>query len=283
MKVAVFYSKNNLPYETAQSVISQLTSLDVEVLMLGEDKGAFSAKNITFTSYENAVKQCDVVIAVGGDGTVIKHSVYAGLCHKPVLGINAGRLGFLSGLEKTEMELLSELVEGSYEKKSRMLLKAQVINDKKVIFESYCLNDAVVKSEGARLVDFEVTSDGKKVSTYRADGVIFATPTGSTAYSLSAGGPVVDPKLECMIMTPVCAHSFISRSVIFDTENELQVRCANAYDKKLQLSLDGNEPVSVGTDEYINIKKADISVEFITLKQQNFYEVLNNKMIEKNF
>ena len=174
-------------------------------------------------------------------------------------------------------------MQGKYTCESRMLLRAQIINCGKVIYDNYCLNDVVVRSAGTRMVDMQVLSGEKKIGVYRGDGIIFATPTGSTAYSLSAGGPVVDPGLECMIMTPVCAHSLSVRSIIFGSDKELQVYCGDREKDDLVITLDGNSPVTADENSFINIKKADISVDFITLKRENFYEVLNQKMIERNF
>ena len=285
MRISVF---PDVPYENpiviAGDIIKELENLGVEVILKSEDKRFFEKfDKVTFLPYETAVENCDVVIAVGGDGTVIRHSALAAIKGKPILGINAGRLGFLSGLEKGEKKLLKELVQGKYTCESRMLLRAQIINCGKVIYDNYCLNDVVVRSAGTRMVDMQVLSGEKKIGVYRGDGIIFATPTGSTAYSLSAGGPVVDPGLECMIMTPVCAHSLSVRSIIFDSDKELQVYCGDREKDDLVITLDGNSPVTADENSFINIKKADISVDFITLKRENFYEVLNQKMIERNF
>ena len=285
MRISVF---PDVPYENpiviAGDIIKELENLGVEVILKSEDKRFFEKfDKVTFLPYETAVENCDVVIAVGGDGTVIRHSALAAIKGKPILGINAGRLGFLSGLEKGEKKLLKELVQGKYTCESRMLLRAQIINCGKVIYDNYCLNDVVVRSAGTRMVDMQVLSGEKKIGVYRGDGIIFATPTGSTAYSLSAGGPVVDPGLECMIMTPVCAHSLSVRSIIFGSDKELQVYCGDREKDDLVITLDGKSPVTADENSFINIKKADISVDFITLKRENFYEVLNQKMIERNF
>lgn len=268
-------------------IISVLSQTDT-VLYLCESTKPYirNTKSVHFGTYEAVLKACDLMIAVGGDGTVTKYAADAALHRKPILGINGGHLGFLSGLEKGETHLLLNLMNGDYKIKNRMLLQATVFDEKgEQISSGYCINDAVI-SRGAnlRMVDLSVELDGKLLATHRADGIIVATPTGSTAYSMSAGGPVVDPHMECIIVTPICSHSLTARSVVCSSESTLVIR--NASDagdvREMSVTTDSREPVPVPYGGRVEIKKAEIAVQFITIKRQSFYEILQEKMIERN-
>ena len=178
----------------------------------------------------------DLIVAVGGDGTIMHVAKHAAQFELPVLGINGGHLGFLAGMEIGDPEVLRLLFDGTYTVEERMLLEVtpQAHNT------SYlAMNEAVV-SRGAlsRLVDLTVTGDSGEAIRYRADGIMIATPTGSTAYSLSAGGPVIDPQVSCLLLTPICPHSLYARSLVFSAQTTLCVQAANGQ-KNTFLTVDG--------------------------------------------
>lgn len=153
---------------------------------------------------------CDVAIAIGGDGSLIHAARKAVKYKKPILGVNAGNLAFMAGIEKNELELLKELIEGNYTIDKRMMLDVTVKNGSCEKTLDCCLNDVVIaRGEQIKLVKLNVECDGQQINDYYADGIIISTPTGSTAYSLSAGGPVVDPKIESILLTPICTHSLL--------------------------------------------------------------------------
>lgn len=243
-------------------------------------------EHVMFETYESIMALCDVVIAVGGDGTVTKYASDAAVHGKPILGINGGHLGFLSGLEKTEISLLHNLISGDYKRKNRMLLKAEIYDaDGVLLCSEYCVNDAVIgRAANIRMVDLSIELDGKLLARHRADGVIVSTPTGSTAYSMSAGGPVVDPHMECIIITPICSHSLSARSVVCSSESTLVItNSSDPHDvRHIAVTTDSKEPVPVPYGGKVVLKKAAIAAEFITIKQQSFYEILQEKMIERN-
>ena len=281
----------DMPYGDTVSItneiIAVLSKTDT-VLYLCESTKPYirDAKRVHFGSYEAVLKACDVLIIVGGDGTVTKYASDAALHHKPILGINGGHLGFLSGLEKSEIDLLHSLFDGTYKIKTRMLLNASVYDESgQLLTSDYCINDAVIgRGTDLRMVDFTVELDGKNLARHRADGVIIATPTGSTAYSMSAGGPVVDPHMECIIVTPICSHSLTARSVVCSSESTLVIRnTSDAGDvRPMSLTTDSRQPVPVPYGGRVEIKKAEIAVQFISIKRQSFYEILQEKMIERN-
>ena len=223
---------------------------------------------------------CDLVIAIGGDGTIIHTAKRAALHDKPVLGLNTGQLGFMAGLEHDELHLLGNLIGGNYITERRMLLSARVGDGP----EHHCLNDAVV-SRGAlsALMEIEVRDQADDVLEYRADGLILATPTGSTAYSVSAGGPVLDPSVECILVTPICPHSLFSRSVVFGSRSELSVATRFRQKGEAYLTIDGQDAVLLGADDVVHVRRApDLTVKLIRMKPGSFYKVLQKKMIDRN-
>ena len=191
--------------EVTLNVCRALSGLGASVLMEHALAADFSEEAVEFCEKEDALQRCDLLIAIGGDGTFIHAAHDAARFDREILGINAGSLGFLAGLEKTELHLLKALTEGAYQIDRRMMLCVEHYENGVLAEKHYCLNDAVFgRGTSMRLCDISVFCNGRPVGEYFADGLIFATPTGSTAYSLSAGGPVLDPMIESVILTPIC-------------------------------------------------------------------------------
>lgn len=228
-------------------------------------------------SYEADVRESDLVIAVGGDGTIIHTAKIAARFHKPILGVNAGRLGFTAGLEAHELPLLSNLVSRRYKVEKRSLISLRMKKDQGET-ELLALNDAVITGEVSQIIDYEMAINETKSYRYRADGLIIATPTGSTAYSLSAGGPVVEPTMKAMIYTPICPHSLLNRSVIFDTETRLSISVRESS-RSSYLTIDGEKPILLNPDEPVTFSLSDTEVDLIRLNQRTFYDTLNEKII----
>ncbi len=285
MKTAVF---PNIPFgdtvNITHNIVKQLISLGAEIYMDEEDREYVDYPQVKYNSHQKSLDSCDIIIAIGGDGTVTEFAREAAVCGKPILGVNGGHLGFLSGLEKTEISRLSKLADGSYKIKEHMLLKAEIIKNGETLYSEYCVNDAVVgRITSPKMINVTVTLDGHLLGRHRADGVIIATPTGSTAYSMSAGGPVADPNIECMIFTPICSHSLTARSVICSSSSVIEIvnTSEDVENRELSLVTDSLSPVKVENGCCVRISKADISVDFIHIKESNFYEILNEKMIER--
>jgi len=188
----------------------------------------------------------------------------------------------MSGIERDELSLLTKLINKEYIIDERAMLKATIEKDGEVLSSHHCLNDIVVsRGNFARLIDVTITCDGRSVSNMRSDGVIISTPTGSTAYSMAAGGPVVSPEADCIIETPICPHSLMDRSIIFSADKELIVTANNDQNNSPIMTVDGQEAVNLTPGCQIHIKKSDITTKLIKLKPENFYEVLNKKIIER--
>lgn len=284
MIISVFPNLNNKGVkEIALDVFSVLSNLDAYIYVSIEYKDVFSNCDVLFENKEKLIDICDVAIAIGGDGTTLNIAKKAAKKNKIILGINAGRLGFMSGLEKDELYLLKNVVSGEYEIDERLMLEAQIVDDKDNLLSSHiCLNDAVIsRGNFARLIDVELSCDGRIVRNMRADGVIISTPTGSTAYSMAAGGPVVSPEAACILATPICPHSLMDRSIIFSTDAHLIIKAGNDKSECPVLNIDGQEMIELKKGYSVHIKKSFIKTRLIKLKPENFYEILNKKIIER--
>ncbi len=283
MIVSVFPNLNNNGVsDLAKNVITTLSSFGATVYIPDKYKEIFKDTSANFEESEKAMALCDCAIAIGGDGTTLNVAKKAAFLDKCVLGINAGRLGFMSGLERDELSLLSKLISGDYIVDERLMLKATIVKDDKIISSHHCLNDIVVsRGDFARLIDVTITCDGRSVSSMRADGVIISTPTGSTAYSMAAGGPVVSPQADCIIETPICPHSLMNRSIIFASDKELIINANNDQNNSPIMTVDGQEAVELSPDCKIHIKASEIKTKLIKIKPENFYEILNKKIIER--
>ena len=226
-----------------------------------------------FENDPNAYKKCDVVLIIGGDGTIIHHAKMAAYCDKPVIGINAGRIGFLSSIEKWELQKLSCLISGDYTVEKRMLIKVEYDNN------TYrCLNDAVIsKSFASRMLDIDVELKCGSMSS-RADGLIAATPTGSTAYSLSAGGPLVEPDLPAIILTPICSQWSSSKSIVLSSNNAVKIGVRSPENTQAMLSIDGENAIEVENDKQVIISQDNqYFVKFIKISDNGFYDVFAQK------
>ena len=257
-------------------VCSALEALGAEVL-LPPRADAFPCAGT-----DGMLASCDLAVALGGDGTIIHTAKRAALAGRAVLGINCGRLGFMAGLEADELVQLSALIHGEYTVEKRMMLAVRVLTADGHARETVALNEAVVsRGSLSRMVELEVANRGVPVKTYRADGLIVATPTGSTAYSLSAGGPIADPAVNCLLLTPVCPHSLYSRAYIFPADAQLEIRAAAEGDRQVYLTVDGEEGISLAPEDTVCVSRAPIDASLITIKRRSFYDVLNDKLMNR--
>ena len=220
-----------------------------------------------------------MIVVLGGDGTIMESARQAALRGTPVLGINLGRLGYLAELEMNELDLLDKVMAGEYRLDKRTMLSATIIGpNQKEKQSGYALNDAVI-SNGfvARIIDLQLSEGGTFINTYRADGLIISTPTGSTAYSMSAGGPVADPRLACFCVTPVCPQMLSARPILFPDDAILEVKHICRREKVLYLTLDGKINYELMRNDVVRITKSGLTASIIRVKQQSFYDKLRQK------
>lgn len=263
--VLIVKQKDEIAAENAARIASVLKELSVTVL---------PAENFA---------AADWVTVVGGDGTIVHAAKQAAAYNIPVLGVNSGRLGFLAGLEPEEAELLSCISRGDYQVDTRMLLAVTYRKDGQTVTR-YALNEAAVTRNGpARMMDISLRDGlhGGRLN-YRADGLLAATPTGSTAYSLSAGGPVLDPFIEGIIVTPLCPFSLQSRSIVFSAAHPLHIQAECPAGGQIIVCLDGETPEDV-TGQEITVKKADDrAVRLIRIKKDTFFDIYKNKIMDRS-
>lgn len=283
MKIAVIpnLSKKNADVYTSK-VIKKIFSLNAEVLMLSDKQKFFNDRKIKYYSnIGNLIFNCDIVITIGGDGTIIHKAKHAARFSKPILGINLGKIGFVAGIEPTEIDKLEQLIKGKYTVEKRMMLSVNVKKGE-TTRKFYALNDVVItKGVYSGLVNLNVTLNNDEITKYVADGIILATPTGSTAYSLSAGGPVIEPSMKCILLTPICQHSMFSRPVIFGENSKINITAKTREKDESVLSIDGGRPIIISDRDLVSVEAAKMTVSLIKLKNQNFYKVLNSKLSER--
>ena len=267
-------------YETSLQAVKILSKLGMQILMECSLSRLYTNENIIFFGSEyTMLKSCDMVLTIGGDGTIIHAARKSAPLDKPLLGINTGRLGFVAELEPNELDMLQRIAEGNYSIEKRMMLKVTCKNN-----EFYAMNDAVIsRGSLSRLIDIDVSlaEDRGYICSYRADGLIISTPTGSSAYSLAAGGPVVEPTMKCIVMTPVCSHSLFARPVVFSHKSQLAVSASCDDNTQVYLTLDGAKTITIARSDIIYITSSKIETKLIKLKDKSFYKVLNDKFTEK--
>ena len=219
--------------QAAISVIDRLGSLGAAVCTASFNRERINRNSagkkrdfIEYIPLDKLYQTADVILLLGGDGTILEAARRAVPAKRPMLGINLGRLGYMAELELNEIDRLADVVAGKYRLDERMVIKVEILDTAgKVRFVSFALNDAVVSNGSvSRIVDLRMSESGSVIADYRADGVIVATPTGSTAYSMSAGGAIVDPSLRCICVTPVCPHSLVSRPMIFPADAAIEIK-----------------------------------------------------------
>lgn len=236
-------------------------------------------RQLALSSLSRELPGADLLICFGGDGTILHAARDATLHGVPILGVNMGSVGFMAELERGELAQLAPLAQGQFHTEERMMLDVQVIRGDKVVSQDLALNDAVVsKGSMARVAEMEVLADQVQISALMGDGVIVATPTGSTAYSMSAGGPIVEPTSKCIIVTPVCAHQLAARAMVLDSGRVVTVRLPRGSRKHLYLSVDGGKAVRLSGGDRVEISRSAYATKLVLLANRSFYQVINQKL-----
>ena len=255
-----------------QSVISLPFSVDM----------AEMPADLAYQPLKNALRNADLMIAFGGDGSLLHLAKTAAIHHIPILGVNLGNLGYIAELDSAELPLLRKLKNSDIKRENRMMLDVRVYRDEKPVYATIVLNDAVItKGAVARVVRLQLRLNQKEFIRLGGDGLIFATPTGSTAYSLSAGGPIVDPAAQNILITPICAHSLTSSSYVLGPDQTIEVSCNDNGNKTVYLSADGGKAFLLKAGDRVVIRRSKYVTELIKLKDRSFYETLREKMANR--
>lgn len=230
---------------------------------------------IKFENLEALLNDVKAVVVIGGDGTIIKTAKLVAMFDLAVLSINAGRIGYLAAIENTHLELLKLLINDDYKIENRMMIKAEKWQNGDLIDTAICFNDAVVSKDAfSSVVDIDLNLDSDTVH-YRADGFIVATPTGSTAYSMSAGGPIIDPTLECIVLTPLCPYTLLNRSIVVNTKTDISFNITEK--NKASLFADGQRVFDLDENSTVKIKVCETFAKFIKPQNDSVYKVLSEK------
>jgi len=234
---------------------------------------------LNFIEPEKLAAQTELVICLGGDGTLLRVARLVGDNEVPILGVNLGGLGLLTEVTLEELDhVLEEVTRGAYRKDQREVLKASVIRRGEKTSEFMVLNEAVInKGAFARIIDIEVTIDKQYLTTFKADGLIISTPTGSTAYNLSAGGPIVYPSLQCIIITPICSHTLTNRPIVIPDDVEIQA-LLRTKQQEVFLTLDGQQGFPLEFEDIVTLRKAPSPIFLVKSPHRNYFEVLKEKL-----
>lgn len=223
---------------------------------------------------------CDLIIVVGGDGTLLNAARSLVEFEVPLLGINLGRLGFLTDVAPSELQqTLSEILDGDYQEEERALLHARIMRDHQQISESVAFNDVVVHTGSvARMIEFETYINGQFINVTRSDGLIVATPTGSTAYALSGGGPIVHPSLNALVLVPICPHTMSYRPIVVDADSRVEILVSEENQTTAQCTCDGQIDLGLQNGDKVVIEKTQHPIHLIHPTNYNYYSILRAKL-----
>jgi len=235
---------------------------------------------VTRVAEEQLCDDADLVIAIGGDGTMLYASRLARIRGTPILGVNRGRLGFLADITPDEMiASVEQVLAGKYIKDSRLLLKALLSTAAGDEVVEYGLNDVVVQRRGSGgMVDFSTSVAGQYVNTHSGDGLICATPTGSTAYALSCGGPIIEPQLDAVALVPICPHTLTDRPIVIPASREIEIVLLKRDDSRAEITVDGGHIGTLGPGDTLRVAAASQRVTLLHLPGHDFYGILRSKL-----
>ena len=235
-------------------------------------------RDLRFHKLDRELNNADGVICFGGDGTILHIAKTATRRGLPILGVNIGTMGFMAELESGELDKLAQLVTGEYSLDRRMMLDVTVQRDRDIIFHDICLNDVVItKGAVARIVHLSVHCDNVQAMECSGDGVIISTPTGSTAYNISAGGPIVEPEAKNIIITPICSHDVGTRCIVTSDKRVITTHIVRNSRRNAFLSVDGGKSLRLNMGDETIVRKSNLETKLIRLKDRSFFDVVNTK------
>ena len=262
----------------ADAILRQM-GLDTVFCLPFRPEGGEQQFGVTCKPLQQELRGSDLVIAFGGDGTILHLARTAAMRGVPVLGVNLGSLGFMSDLELSELHLLENLAKGRFHREKRMMLDVSVQRDGRAVYTSSALNDAVIsKGAMARVIRLQVMAGDDRLGVFSGDGIVVATPTGSTGYSLSAGGPIVEPTAQNFVISPICAHTVFSSSFVLSAAGTVTVSPAEQSRKQIYLSVDGGKAFALRQGDKVRVCRSRYETELLRLTDKSLYEVLRTKM-----
>lgn len=234
-------------------------------------------KNIEVCSLENVAPFCNLAVVIGGDGTIL--AVARSLYNRniPILGVNLGTKGFMASIEVEDLDKIAEAAAGIYTLSERMMLDVTLSRAGNIIYSGWALNDAVLRGY-CDCIKLTAWCDGAKLTSFSGDGIILSTPTGSTGYSMSAGGPIVEPDANCIILSHICAHSLGARSFVLSAKRTVKIQTEKMHDRKAFLSVDGAVVADLAGDDIITVRRSEHRILMADLGIKSFYENAYNKL-----
>ena len=274
------YRDRNFSCVTEAKRILEQAGIETKVcLTFDVDKNFELPSSVELHPLQEEIRTADAVICFGGDGTILHTSKAAARYNIPILGVNIGTVGFMAELESGEMQLLSKLANDAYKIDERMTLFVRLIHEGTTIYRETALNDAVItKGAVARVIQTSVFLDGVEAMNFSGDGLIAATPTGSTAYSMSAGGPIVEPQADNILLTPICAHNLQPRSLIASPDRKIEIQIGRVNRRNAFLSVDGGKALRVYGGDTIQIETGRQKIKLIKLKDTSFFDIIKAKL-----
>ena len=268
-------------FKTVLAARDRLERMGVEThicLPFDVDKSFELPRNIPFEDIQKELPKAEMLVCFGGDGTILHASKAAARAGIPILGVNIGTMGFMAELENTELDLLDRLARDEYEIDRRMMLDVKVVRESQTLLEESCLNDVVIaKGAVARIVHLTVFCDGIQAMNYGGDGLIVATPTGSTAYNLSAGGPIVEPAARNILITPICAHDVQTRGIVASDQRTVSVKIGKIGRKNAFVSADGGRAMRLNTGDTVVVSRSKLETQLVRIKDRSFDDIISNK------
>ena len=267
-----------MAYGISQRAAQILLTHGAQVLMQDGLRAECMTMGVRYLPQKDCLEQTDVILTIGGDGTILHEAGHSLRYQKPILGINLGRCGFLATCEIDEMETkLSAVARGEFLLDNRMLLYVRVLGDNS--WEGHALNDVVItKGRLQQAIDFSIYCDDILVEHYRGDGVIAATPTGSTAYSLAAGGPILDSQTKGIVVTPICPHSLASPAMVFAQERKINICVGQVADEEVFVSCDGDSGYSLRAGATAEVRLSDQVVQLISFSKADQFQAIDQKL-----
>ena len=280
-RLAIFPNVNkDLSLPILRRIINFATAHDVTVSLPVDAARFFACEEYGEPNIES--NDADMALSVGGDGTLLGVCRRMGRRGVPVCGVNIGTLGFLADIEPTELEIkLAKILSGDYRVEKRLLLSGYIRADGKERFVADAVNDVVVaKGSMSRMLRFNLSVNGLKLLACKADGFIVSSPTGSTAYSLSAGGPIMNPLVRALLLTPICAHTFHLRPLVVSESDEIGINIANVHQESI-VTFDGQESFRLLPGDEVLVRKADVAAKIVKFEDKNYYTILQKKLWEQ--
>ncbi len=266
--------------DTLEHLLGYLKNKTCTVLLDHSVDGLLDNNTLNIVSRDELTSQSDLTITVGGDGTILNAARSLANKNVPLVGINIGRLGFLADVSPAEIDtVLDKVLTGNYIEEQRFLLEASIVRNEKIIFTADALNDVVIHvRDVVRMIEFETSIDGHFVNHQRADGMIISTPTGSTAYALSSGGPILHPELDAITLVPICPHTLSNRPLVVNSSSEVKVLISESNQASAQVTWDGHTSSDVNVGDHIIIRRKQNAITLIHPEQHSFFEILRAKL-----